>query len=281
MFTIDNHLYEDSFQYNDIDGNNYLGAREGELLKLQEIIDYCRGNKEMLVCDLDRFYDAEVEPGVCLCDWVFLNQGTGNHDVRSMLLYMIDSIKEYEAGGDEKILISLGYHKDCMHTVDQYKEKRREFLEELADVEEFAAFMKTCFQNTVFSDDIVYAMKKIPKFRECTKQIVYNLALLNDHAVEIYVRHNFNAAKAMKELSVRAIECTGDPSHKSYLKFPFSYFEEGSDNEQHCMIKEIECSPHMKLIRPDSNLRIYFFWFDDRVGNGEKVLIGHIGAHPY
>lgn len=37
----------------------------------------------------------------------------------------------------------------------------------------------------------------------------------------------------------------------------------------------------MKLIRPDSDLRIYFFWFDDEIEKEEKVLIGHIGGHPY
>lgn len=31
----------------------------------------------------------------------------------------------------------------------------------------------------------------------------------------------------------------------------------------------------------DSNLRIYFFWFDEEIGKGEKVLVGHIGGHPY
>ena len=85
----------------------------------------------------------------------------------------------------------------------------------------------------------------------------------------------------MRELTARAVECTGDPAHKAFLKFPFSYCETGNDDEQNYMVKEIECSPHMKLLRPDSNLRIYFYWFDDKVGDGEKVLIGRIGSHPY
>lgn len=281
MFTINNHLLESSFQYDHTNGTNRLGSREDELYELQEIWDYCRSNGEVLQCDLKAFYDIEVEPGISLCDWVFCNQGTGSQDARSMLLYMLETIREYEAIEDREILVSLGPYENCVGTVDEYKDKRREFLAELTDVEEFVAFMGTCFQNTVFSDNIFSAMRKIPKFRECTKQIVYNLALLNDHVVEIYKRHNGNAANAMKELSVKAIECTGDPAHKKYLKFPFSYIEDGSDDERRCMIKEVECSPHMKLIRPNSNLRIYFFWFDTDIGDGEKVLVGHIGGHPY
>ena len=193
MFTIDNDLCEYSFQYN-ADELKYLGTREDELLDLQGICDHCRINNESLLCDLDKFYDAEVEPGVSLCDWVFSNQGTGSHDARSMLLYMLDSIKEFIAEGNGEILISLGPCEGCVSEVEEYKKKRREFLINLTNVEEFAAFMGTCFQNTVFSDDIVSAMRKIPKFRDCTEAIVFNLALLNDHAIEIYERYNFNAA---------------------------------------------------------------------------------------
>lgn len=281
MFTIDNRLCEFSFQYDHINGINYLGSREEDLLNLQEIWNYCRINGEMLSCDLEIFYEMEVEPGISLCDWVFSNQGTGSQDVRDTLLYMLDTIKEYDDAGNKEINISLGCYEDCVETVEKYEKKRRGFLEELTNVVDFAEFMSTCFHNTVFSDAILPAMKKIPKFRECTRQIVFNLALLNDYAVEIYRRHHCNAAEAMKELSARAIECTGDPAHKKYLKFPFSYVEEENDEKEQCMIKEIECSPHMKLIRPDSDLRIYFFWFDDEIGNGKKVLIGHIGGHPY
>ena len=46
MPTIDNHLYESSFQYNHLDGTDYLGTREAELIKLQEVWDFCRMNEE-------------------------------------------------------------------------------------------------------------------------------------------------------------------------------------------------------------------------------------------
>ena len=46
-------------------------------------------------------------------------------------------------------------------------------------------------------------------------------------------------------------------------------------------IKDIGCSPHLKLIHPGSNLRIYFYWCDAVIGEGKKVLVGRIGRHPY
>ena len=53
-------------------------------------------NEEKLLCDMEALYMIEVEPGINLCDWIYGNQGTGSHDARSMLLYMIDSFSEYE-----------------------------------------------------------------------------------------------------------------------------------------------------------------------------------------
>ena len=57
MPTIDNHLYESSFQYNYLDGTDYLGTREAELIKLQEVWDFCRMNEEKLLCDGSPLYD--------------------------------------------------------------------------------------------------------------------------------------------------------------------------------------------------------------------------------
>ena len=61
------------------------------------------------------------------------------------------------------------------------------------------------------------------------------------------------------------------------LVFEFRY----EDEKNQVKYKEIACEPHLKLIRRDSNLRIYFYWADKDVGNDEKVLVGRIGSHPY
>ena len=83
-----------------------------------------------------------------------------------------------------------------------------------------------------------------------------------------------------KILSAKILECSNDPNHRNQLVFKFAY-EQSQDVEKELAYVEIECSPHLKLIRKDSNLRIYFYWKDDRIGNGKKVLIGRIGRHPY
>ena len=62
--------------------------------------------------------------------------------------------------------------------------------------------------------------------------------------------------------------------------YKFSYDEKiGEEIEKRK--KKVVCHPHFQLIRDDSNLRVYFQWKDDKVGNSKKVLIGRIGRHPW
>lgn len=281
MFTVNNYLQEASFTYDHEKDTRYIGTREAELLDLQEISEYCRENREKLVCRLNDFYQEEVEPGIPLCDWLFAGLGSGSHDTRELLLRMLDMITEYTTAGDASISISLGPFPNSCHTKEAYLAGRRTILAKQKNVEEYIRFMSSCFQDCVFSDHIADAMKRIPDFEKHTGEITFNLSLLNDHALSIYKNSGNDSSRAMKELSARALECTGDPSHKEYLKFPFTYIMETEKGEKLELIEEVECSPHMKLIRKDSDLRIYFYWYHEKIHGGKKVLIGRIGSHPY
>lgn len=64
------------------------------------------------------------------------------------------------------------------------------------------------------------------------------------------------------------------------MRFEFTY-EKEIDGESFQRRKTIECQPHFKLIRDDSDLRVYFWWQDEDVGDGKKVLIGRVGRHPW
>ena len=112
------------------------------------------------------------------------------------------------------------------------------------------------------------------------KEITDNLSVLDDEALKLYKEYHTNLKEAMNILTAKLIECSPDPAHVSELLFPFMY-EEQINGEDVAREKMVVCSPHLKLIRRDSNLRIYFEWCDKDVGKGEKVLIGRIGRHPY
>lgn len=115
-------------------------------------------------------------------------------------------------------------------------------------------------------------MKHIQNFPDHAEEITKNLAVLNDEAIKLYCRYKNNLKIAIDEISTKLLACSLDPAHRDSLWFSFTYEDIHTD---------VRCEPHLKLIRNDSDLRIYFYWKDDRIANGKKVLIGRIGRHPW
>lgn len=178
---------------------------------------------------------------------------------------------------DNAINISYGEFEGCVSDKDGYVKARRAILNLARNVSEYYDFMSSCFINCEFSEDILSEMKKIQSFSSCQKAITQNLSVLNDEAMDLYKSNKNDLSKAVKELSAKLLECSLDPNHRKKLVFRFKYEDEDKIERE----KYITCEPHLKLIRKDSDLRIYFNWCDEDVGKGEKVLIGRIGSHPY
>ena len=278
MLRVNNLFHEDSLAYHR--AGRYLGERQEDIEGLQDVLCCCTVNDEKIECDMDRLYGQEIEPEVFLADWLFGGAGQGDYELRRLLMEILQTFTDYQEEKDCKIDISAGELAGCVWNEAGYWASRRKILEKMYKTQEFYEFMKTCFVNTEFSDHVKSALREIKNFPQHIHEIVYNLSLLNDEAIEIYEKHQRNEKEAMHELAAKARECTGDPSHREQLKFPFTYYIEEHGEKRSC-VAEISCEPHMKLIHRGSDLRIYFYWRDFRIGNGEKVLIGKIGGHPY
>ena len=99
--------------------------------------------------------------------------------------------------------------------------------------------------------------------------------------MELYREYSDNLEEAMHILSTLLHrDCAPDPKHGKELIFSFTYSEQ-MEGKSAAKTKDVECSPHLKLLHGGSNLRIYFYWCDEVIGSGEKVLVGRIGRHPY
>ena len=137
------------------------------------------------------------------------------------------------------------------------------------------------FINSCFAKGILSEMKHIDSFPDRVQEITKALGILNDEAVKLYQQYSDSLGEAMRILSARLQrECSPDPKHSKDLIFSFTYSEQ-IEGKTVAATKDIECSPHFKLIHPGSNLRIYFYWCDAAIAGGEKVLVGRIGRHPY
>ncbi|MCC8102481.1 MAG: hypothetical protein LIP11_09590 [Clostridiales bacterium] len=262
-----------------------ISMREEDVANLVELAEYCGHElvNEKIRYQDDTLWEKSVEAEVSLADWLYGRKGKGSEDARRLFLEIIDKRFEpieVDLPYPNAIYISLGEFENAVSNETEYIEKRREKLTQCQNPEEYEDFMKSCFINCIFAKGIVSEMKYIDDFPAHTEEITKNLGVLNDEAIDLYEKYCDNLKEAMNILSAKLLECSADPKHKEKLNFTFAY-EEQVNGENQARTKRINCSPHLKLIRRDSNLRIYFWWCDSDVGKGEKVLVGRIGRHPY
>lgn len=283
-----NFLEEESLAYTN-EGEN-LAVRRDEIGDLMEIAAYCQNEsvKEPLVYH-EMLWETEVQKEVSFADWLFGNKGNGKEEDRRRLqeAFSKQIFRPMGEGPVEEninrriIRIALGEYQTCVSTVEEYIEKRRDILNSIKNVAEYKEFMQSCFVNSCFADDILSEMKHIAHFPDRTKELTKALGILNDEAVELYRQYYDRLEEAMKILTAHLQrECAPDPEHAGDLIFTFTYWEQ-LEGKPVPKTKEVECSPHLKLLHAGSNFRIYFYWSDAVIGAGEKVLVGRIGRHPY
>lgn len=283
-----NFLEEESFAHTNEKEN--LALRRDEIGDLMEIAAYCQNEsvKEPLEYH-ETLWEAEVQKEVSFADWLYGNRGLGSEEDRRRLQEAFSKriFQPMEGGpvgetANRKVIrTALGEFQNCVCKVEDYIKKRRDILGSVRNVTEYQEFMQSCFVNSCFADDILSEMKHITHFPDRTKELTKALGILNDEAVELYQQYCDRLEEAMKILTAHLQrECAPDPEHAEELLFTFTYWEQ-LEGKSVPKTKEVECSPHLKLLHAGSNLRIYFYWCDAVIGAGEKVLVGRIGRHPY
>lgn len=280
-----NSLMEESFKYT---SEKNIGMRGDEIGNLMEIVAYCQDESVKEPVEYrDTLWEIYVQEGVTFADWLY-GGGEGNEEDKRRLMEAL-SKKEMVCINDPmtedvnigKIHITLGEFPPGVSNVREYIQERREILSSIRNVTDYESFMQSCFINSCFAVGILSEMKHIHNFPERAKEITKALGILNDEAITLYQQYSKSLDKAMHILSVHLQrECTPDPKHTKDLIFSFVYSEQ-IEGKTVAVTKDIECSPHLKLIHPGSNLRIYFYWCDAAIGEGKKVLVGRIGRHPY
>ena len=283
-----NSLIEQSFEYTEEKEN--LAVRRDEIGDLMEIVAYCQDDvvKESLKYRV-ALWEICVEEGITFTDWLY-GGGAGSDDDRRRMLEalskkaLVESDRDWpvhETSNLKNINVTLGEYQSSVSTVEEYLQERRKILSSIKKVTDYEAFMQSCFINSRFAKGILSEMKHISNFPDNTKEITKALGVLNDYAVKLYQQYSTRLEEAMHILAtLLQRECAPDPKHSEDLIFTFTY-SENIEGDMKAKTKDIECSPHLKLLHRGSNLRIYFYWCDDEIEDGKKVLVGRIGRHPY
>lgn len=281
---IKNSFVQESFVWDGQSNDDFRNAAK----HLNEVVAYLHDLDEP-VYGQDDLYSQEILQGTPIYSFYERDEKDPLNDEKQMVILSLQGM--FHEGEDEKFDEEIGLQ---FYTIEnpveepsrqaagrgQYLARRRDILADCTTCQEFSFFMKTCFPDIIFAEDIEEGIRGIPDFRQpCVREaIVHDLGVLNDEGLSIYEKHYPQFEKMFKELSVKVLDCSPDkPENRKYLTFSFSYSLDSGETQ----IKAVFCSPHTKLIRRDSDLRIYFDWQDADVGAGQKVLVGHIGGHPY
>lgn len=272
---ITNRLVEESlsWQYS----GSPISVRQDDLEELTKVALYCYQINEKIQF-METLWNTEIEEECTLIDIVYGCKNAMSKDVSDMLRELITKRCQQMDKDVNSILCSCGKYTDAADNMSEYLSKRQNYLKLCVNHKEFGEFMESCFPNCRFAEGYREELKYIEDFEMSREEIVKCLALLDSRALELYKKHRHNLIEAARILQAdmeRTCALT-DPKHRKSLQFTFSYEEENDEKR-----KIIECQPHFKLVRDDSNLRVYFYWQDTKISNGEKVLIGRVGRHPY
>ncbi len=272
---ITNRLVEESLSWKY--SGSPISVRQDDLEELTKVALYCYQINEKIQF-METLWNTEIEEECTLIDIVYGCKNTMSKDVSDMLRELITKRCRQMDKDVNTILCSCGKYTDAVDNISEYLRKRQSYLKLCANHKEFGEFMESCFPNCRFAEGYREELKYIEDFEMSREEIVKCLALLDSRALELYKKHRHNLIEAARILQAdmeRTCALT-DPKHRKSLRFTFSYEEENDEKR-----KIIECQPHFKLIKDSSNLRVYFYWRDSKISNGEKVLIGRVGRHPY
>lgn len=276
---ITNEIINESFSY--VYSQKAVSTRMSEQLDLDEILEFCLSIQEKTCYDEELLY-TEVEDGIFLYELLYGVKDGASRDGTVFLREMMNKkCKKKTEDAEHVIGCSCGTFPDAASNLHEYAAKRQEFLRTVIDPRKYGKFMRTCFPNSVFAEGCEKELEYVKDFSMYRNEITDCLSLLDEKAISLYHEYQTNLAEAQRILQAMLQKtCAPDPEHKKFLRFEFTY-EQEIDGEMQPRKKVIECQPHFKLIRDDSDLRVYFWWQDDEVGDGKKVLIGRVGRHPW
>ena len=171
-----------------------------------------------------------------------------------------------------------------IHSTDELIKYYQKSAYCLMDFPELFDWKRKCFPELLFSEDSFGNNNKgfgtnLPKdvFEKLYKQTVDSLLTLNNQTNEL-IRLDVSNRISTLQASLSNIECSGKGSNedKEFKKKVYTIKEvNGEKMRVEC---EIICTPHFKLIRRDSNFRIYFSWENDKI-QSQKFIIVKVGSH--
>lgn len=150
---------------------------------------------------------------------------------------------------------------------------------QLQDFSELFDWKKKCFPSLLFTEDSfgnnhkAFSDDNPTVFCHLYEQAIHCLAILNNQTDEFHSLSNEQKINAL-QTQASNIECTGKGrNEKQEFKKDVFITIDGSTQK-----RKLSCQPHFKLIRKDSDYRIYFSWGDNQIKHN-TIIVVKLGNH--
>ena len=165
--------------------------------------------------------------------------------------------------------------KSIIHNKQELLQNYQESAYCLPDFRELFEWKVRCFPDVLFTEDSfgqshnIFHRETKDVYRRLLKQTIQCLTELNNQTEAL---HKTTVAEGISRLqaALTDISCSGKGSKEAT-----DFNKNVSVNDAHYTIA---CAPHFKLIRGDSDYRIYFSWGKDEIRSNSFIVV-KIGSH--
>lgn len=270
--------------------NDYTKVHDADLEHLSDVIDYLKEYENIRIPN--EFYEKKDTHGKLYSDFISEFMSDASRLFLSVMREQVSCEKSYQEIYDtEEMALVVFEENDCCeinpaiciyHTEkrtcnDRYipsdiTKAYRYYLEKnCSDYTDYSNRAASCFPDIVFHDKAFQKADKLGKFDGVAKELTRHLTALNDVAYLLYTQ--YGAEETLSRLQSQChIYCSGKGRNEPHdYRIDMVYQEK---------TYTLNCQPHTKLFRKNTDQRIYFCWGLDEI-NKHAIIVVQIGDHFY
>lgn len=175
--------------------------------------------------------------------------------------------------------LDLGEEEAAIHNNEELLKYYQDSAYELETFSDLFDWKNRCFPNLLFTEDsfgnnhMAFHNDSEPEYADLLSQTLQCLTVLNNNRIVYHAMEISEALPSMQAV-LSGISCTGKGGNETQ-KYKKKVLAVKIDSQTE---HTISCHPHFKLIRGDSDYRIYFSWGNKGIKENTFIVV-KVGSH--
>ena len=175
--------------------------------------------------------------------------------------------------------LDLGEEEAAIHSKEELLKYYQDSAYELETFSDLFDWKNRCFPNLLFTEDsfgnnhMAFHNASEPDYANLLSQTLQCLTVLNNDRIVYHAKEISEALPSMQAV-LSGISCTGKGGNETQ-KYKKKVLAVKIDSQTE---HTIPCHPHFKLIRGDSDYRIYFSWGNEDIKENTFIVV-KVGSH--